>query len=165
MARRGDAEVVARRLRQERRRRGDAVALLDREARDRQERRVAADERDVGAVQRGDDARRARRRGSAAPGRRWSRAGARSARATDRAARACATSTIFDASASAYGLCSKQRIVARLDLVEDRRSPTRRSRRARRLGADEVHAVAAARQLEADLGGDDAAAAEGRDSR
>ena len=41
--------------RQPGRRRGDGVAGDDREARERQEARVAADQRDVGAVQRGDD--------------------------------------------------------------------------------------------------------------
>ena len=55
----------------------------------------------------------------------------------------------------------EERIVARLDLVEEDvvdeaiEAPGH-------VGADEVHAVAAARQREADLGGDDAAAAEGR---
>ena len=73
--------------------RGDAVALVDGEARDRQIRRIGADQRDVGAVQRGDvgqpaaDCARDRSRASAAPASRSPNAGWRSARAAGRARR------------------------------------------------------------------------------
>ena len=61
-------EVLRGLLLQPLRDRGDAVGHLDAELRDRQVARVAADERDVGAVQRRDDFQVACRRGSAARG-------------------------------------------------------------------------------------------------
>ena len=87
---------------------GDAVRLLDAEARDLEERAVLAHQRDVGAVQRRDEL--GRRRAEhllREEARRW-RAGSRSARGAGRACARAPTSAIFAASARSCGGYSKR---------------------------------------------------------
>ena len=140
-----------------------AVGLLDAERDDFRVRAIAAEQRDVGAVQRRDHGGRhaalCATRESAARDTPRSRAESRSARGRCRAARRAPPATILLASDSRYCGSRKQRIARRLDAMERQArlivaKPNGVSR------AEDVHAMAAHGQRLAELGRDDAAAAD-----
>ena len=152
------------------RRRRDRVARRDREARERQEARVAADQRDVGAVQGRHDA---RGRGAAFGGQHL----AREVRCDGVRQRVVGVDDVepfaprhlddLRRERQRVGRLLELRVGRRRDAMEDEprsRAGVAGSIRPGQLVAEHVHGVAAARELDGDLGGDDAAAAEGREA-
>ena len=139
--------------------------LLDRKRHDSRVRRIAADERDVGAVQRGDGPRRRPATPSAA--RIWPREIGRGRvrngvmRVDDVEPLGRATRwTIVLASDEQVLRLAEQRIRRRLDPVERQAAADSRRQPERLVAADEMDLVAAARQRMRQLGRDDAAAAD-----